>query len=183
MANPIITIKFEDEREIKVELYPERAPFNVQFLLGGIETYEYEWVPVHSAIKDAAIAIGFFDKNGYGRGYGEEVEELFREDVDDYDNIGSKEIYPHECGTFALVEPRLPETWRQQVAVILTDKPITTPNGSPVILRPIGKVIEGLEIAREMSQVETDEYLTPKKTIMVKNLYPEGGLKWSSARA
>ena len=178
MANPTITIKFEDEREIKAELYPERAPFNVQFLLGGIETYEYEWVPVHSAIKDEAIAIGFFDKNGYGRGYGEEVEELFREDVDDYDNIGSKEIYPYECGTLALVEPTLPETWRQQIAVILTDKPIIAPNGKPVIFRPIGKVLEGLEIARELSQVETDEYLTPKKTIMVKNLYPEGGLKW-----
>ena len=38
MANPTITIKFENGKEIKAELYPERAPFNVQFLLDGIET-------------------------------------------------------------------------------------------------------------------------------------------------
>ncbi|MBQ4249074.1 MAG: peptidylprolyl isomerase [Clostridia bacterium] len=183
MANPTITIKFENGKEIKAELYPGRAPFNVQFLLDGIETYEYEWVPVHTAMKDVAIALGFYDKNGYGRGYGEEFEELFREDTDEYEQIGSKEIYPHECGTLALVEPRLPETWRQQLAVILTDKPVLAVDGKPVVLRPIGRVTEGLEYARELSHVETNEDLTPKTTIMVENVYPEGGLKWTGARA
>ncbi len=183
MANPTITIKFENGKEIKAELYPERAPFNVQFLLDGIETYEYEWVPVHSAIKDAAIAIGFYDKNGYGRGYGEEMEVLFREETDDYDNIGAKEAGPYECGTLALVEPQFPETWRQQIAVMLTDKPIFAPNGKQIAFRPVGRVTEGLELARELSAVETDEDLTPKTTIMVENVYPEGGLKWTGARA
>lgn len=171
MSNPTVTIKLENGKEIKAVLFSERAPSNIKFFLSYVETFYYEWVPFHTCIKDKAVALGLFEK--HGRGYdGDEFDELFREDNDEYETVGSKEKFPYEIGTLALIEPKLPETSRQQLAILLTDEPVYA-HGHEVTFRPIGKVTEGLEIAKDISQVEVDEALTPKKLIMIENIYVE----------
>jgi len=165
MSNPTITINLEHGRKITAELYPDRAPSNVKYFLSYVETYYYESVPVHTCIKDKVVAMSVFQK--YGLGYGsEEFYEIFTEDSEEYETVGVHEKYPHEVGTLALVEPQIPETCRQMLAVILTDEPIIR-KGKPIVFRPIGKVLSGLEYAQEMSEIPTDEDDTPIDTVFL----------------
>jgi len=64
--NPLVTIVLEDDKEIKLELYPEIAPNTVNNFISLVEQDYYDGLIFHRVIEGFMIQGG--DPDGTGRG-------------------------------------------------------------------------------------------------------------------
>jgi len=161
MANPIITINVDRGKSITAELFVDRFPETANLFLGTFERGFYNALSFHTCVKDEYIQFGYHDNNGYGV-YAADLDDVSEDDT-------NEEVIPHEEGHLAVITAKYPHLSKYQLAIIFTDKPILS-FGREISFKPIGRVIDGLEYAREISRVEVDDMLYPILPVVIKNV-------------
>lgn len=151
MKNPIVTIKMQDGKEIKAELYPEKAPNTVNNFISLVKNGFYDGLIFHRVISGFMIQGG--DPLGEGTGGpGYRIKGEFRM------NGFVKNDIKHERGVLSMARSMMPDSAGSQFFIM--HKNASHLDGQ---YAAFGKVIEGMEVVDEIAGVATDYRDKPKK--------------------
>ncbi|MFC4322900.1 peptidylprolyl isomerase [Litchfieldia salsa] len=142
--NPIVTIMMENNKEIKLELYPEVAPNTVMNFISLIEQGYYDGLTFHRVIPQFMVQGG--DPQGTGAGgpgYSIAGEFTSNDFVNDLS---------HSRGILSMARTQDPNSAGSQFFIMVEDKPDLDGEYAA-----FGKVIEGMETVDEIVQVATDD--------------------------
>ncbi len=140
--NPIVTMEMENGNKIKIELYPKIAPNTVANFISLIETGFYDGLIFHRVIPEFMIQGG--DPQGTGMGNpGFSIKGEFTAN-------GFENILSHERGVISMARTSDdPNSAGSQFFIVVADS--TFLDGQ---YASFGKVIEGIESADEIVNVE-----------------------------
>ena len=139
---PEITITMENGKEIKLELYPEKAENTVKNFIELAESGYYDGLKFHRVIKGFMIQGGCPDGTGMGDpGYS--IKGEFS--TNGYDNDLS-----HEKGVISMARSSNPDSAGSQFFIVHQDSPHL--DGS---YAAFGRVIEGMETVDSIAEVQT----------------------------
>ncbi len=158
--NPLVTIVLEDDKEIKLELYPEIAPNTVNNFISLVEQDYYNGVIFHRVIEGFMIQGG--DPDGTGRGgpgYGIKGE---------FSSNGFENELKHERGVISMARSRNPDSAGSQFFIIHQKAPHLDGQYAA-----FGKVIEGIEYVDEIATVKTGAGDRPKEEQVMKEVRVE----------
>ncbi len=157
---PIVTITFDDDKVVKIELYPEEAPNTVNnFLDLAIQGF-YEYTFVSKIIPGYFVQAGDPIGNGFGYpGYYIESECKFN-------GISNKIALTR--GTVAMARSEGFNTEGSQFFILTEDAKHL--NGQ---YSAFGSVIEGMEIIDKLGTVELDTDYMPQEAIFITNISVE----------
>lgn len=141
--NPIVTITMENDKEIKIELYPEIAPNTVANFISLIEKDFYNGLIFHRVIPGFMIQGGDPQGNGTG-GPGYSIKGEFSSN--DFENN-----VKHERGVISMARAMDPDSAGSQFFIMVTDYPSLDGEYAA-----FGKVIEGMEVVDEIVATERD---------------------------
>lgn len=154
-SHPIVTIEMEDGGVIKAELYPEVAPNTVNNFISLIKQGFYDGTGFHRVIPGFMIQGGDPDGNGTGGpGYsipGEFTANGFQNDL------------KHTTGVLSMARAEDPNSAGSQFFIMVADAPHLDQ-----LYASFGKVIEGMDVATGIVNVETDGQTPVKMPIMKK---------------
>jgi peptidyl-prolyl cis-trans isomerase B (cyclophilin B) len=163
---PIVTIEFSNGKEVKIRLYPDKAPNTVNNFISLINSGYYDNSPVHRIIEYAFIQMGK-SAEGDKQNAGYYIEGEFNE------NGYGKNDMIFEEGTVAMA--RLTEesekskeffdTASSQFFITLERK--TTLDG---LYAAFGKVISGMKYVQEISKMDVDANNLPRDEIYIKSI-------------
>ena len=143
MKNPIVTIKMENGKEIKIELYPDKAPITVDNFVSLGKKGFYNGIIFHRVIKGFMIQGG--DPNGRGDGGpGYQIKGEFTSN-------GFKNDLKHVRGVISMARTMDPNSAGSQFFIMHKDAPHLDGEYAA-----FGKVIEGIEVVDEIANVRTD---------------------------
>lgn len=146
MANPIIVITLDNDKEIKCELYPEVAPKTVANFVKLVNEKFYDGVIFHRVIDNFMIQTG-----GY---YLEGNSLVPKDDVDtipgEFTSNGFKNDLKHTLGVLSMARTSDPNSASGQFFICSADTPHL--DGA---YAAFGKVIEGIENVLEVSGCRT----------------------------
>lgn len=163
--NPIVVIE-TSMGTIKVELYPDKAPITVSNFLYYVNEKFYDGLIFHRVIKNFVIQGGGFTPDGKNKKTGSPIKNEARTDT------------PNARGTIAMARTYEIDSATSQFFINLKDNfPLNhrdnTPDGFGYCV--FGKVVEGMDIVDQISQVETENrgYLRdiPKQPVLIKSVY------------
>lgn len=143
MPNPIVTIKMNTGKIMKAELYPEIAPNTVKNFISLINKKYYNGVIFHRVIPGFMIQGG--DPNGTGMGgpnysiKGEFTSNKFKNDL------------KHSVGVLSMARTSDPNSAGSQFFIMTSDAPHLDGQYAS-----FGKLIEGIEVAKEIVGVKRD---------------------------
>ena len=143
MANPIVTMKLNTGKEIKIELYPEVAPNTVNNFISLVNKGFYDGLTFHRIISGFMIQGG--DPDGTGMGgpdYSIKGEFAFN---------GFKNDLKHTRGVISMARSMHPDSAGSQFFIMHADAPHLDGQYAA-----FGKVIEGLDAVDEVANVKTD---------------------------
>lgn len=152
MQKPIVTIKTNSKKEIKIELYPEIAPNTVANFISLINKGFYDGVSFHRVIKGFMIQGGCPEGTGMG-GPGYQIKGEFTEN-------GFKNDLKHTRGVISMARTNMPNSAGSQFFIMHQDAPYLDNKYAS-----FGKVIEGMDVVDEIAETETGMYdkpLTPQ---------------------
>ena len=158
--NPLVTIALEDDKEIKLELYPEIAPNTVNNFISLVEQDYYDGVIFHRVIEGFMIQGG--DPDGTGRGgpsYSIKGE---------FSSNGFENELKHERGVISMARSRKPDSAGSQFFIIHQQAPHLDGDYAA-----FGKVVEGIEYVDEIATVETEAGDRPKEEQVMKEVTVE----------
>ncbi|MEK3782043.1 peptidylprolyl isomerase [Paenibacillus sp. FSL R5-0810] len=154
-SHPIVTIEMEDGGVIKAELYPEVAPNTVNNFISLIKQGFYDGTGFHRVIPGFMIQGGDPDGNGTGGpGYsipGEFTANGFQNDL------------KHTTGVLSMARTEDPNSAGSQFFIMVADAPHLDQ-----LYASFGKVIEGMDVAMGIVNVETNGETPVKMPIMKK---------------
>jgi len=159
--NPIVTIKLQSGKEIKIELYPTIAPNTVSNFVSLVKKGFYDGLKFHRVIPGFMIQGGCPQGRGTGGpGYsikGEFSANNFKNDLN------------HTQGVISMARSQMNDSAGSQFFLMVADSPHL--NGQ---YAAFGKVIEGLENALEIVSVPTGRNDMPKvdqimETVTIEN--------------
>ena len=159
--NPIVTIKLQSGKEIKIELHPTIAPNTVSNFVSLVKKGFYDGLKFHRVIPGFMIQGGCPQGRGTGGpGYsikGEFSANNFKNDLN------------HTQGVISMARSQMNDSAGSQFFLMVADSPHL--NGQ---YAAFGKVIEGLENALEIVSVPTSRNDMPKvdqimETVTVEN--------------
>lgn len=159
--NPIVTIKLQSGKEIKIELYPTIAPNTVSNFVSLVKKRFYDGLKFHRVIPGFMIQGGCPQGRGTGGpGYsikGEFSANNFKNDLN------------HTQGVISMARSQMNDSAGSQFFLMVADSPHL--NGQ---YAAFGKVIEGLENALEIVSVPTGRNDMPKvdqimETVTIEN--------------
>lgn len=159
--NPIVTIKLQSGKEIKIELYPTIAPNTVSNFVSLVKKGFYDGLKFHRVIPGFMIQGGCPQGRGTGGpGYsikGEFSANNFKNDLN------------HTQGVISMARSQMNDSAGSQFFLMVADSPHL--NGQ---YAAFGKVIEGLENALDIVSVPTGRNDMPKvdqimETVTVEN--------------
>ncbi len=166
---PIVTIEFSNGKEVKIRLYPDKAPNTVNNFISLINSGFYDNSPVHRIIEYSFIQMGK-SAEGDKQNAGYYIEGEFKE------NGYGKNDMLFEEGTVAMA--RLTEkgekskeyfdTASSQFFITLERK--TTLDG---LYAAFGKVISGMKYVQEISKMDVDANDFPRDEIYIKSISVE----------
>lgn len=143
MSNPIVTIEMENGNVIKAELYPEQAPISVNNFVHLVQQGFYDGVIFHRVIPGFVIQGG--DPTGTGiSGPGYCIRGEFSKN-------GYVNDIKHERGILSMARASHFDSAGSQFFIMVGDAPHLDGQYAG-----FGKVIEGLEAADEIANVEAD---------------------------
>jgi len=158
--NPIVTITLEDDKEIKLELYPEIAPNTVNNFISLVEQDFYDGVIFHRVIEGFMIQGG--DPDGTGRGGpGYSIK-------GEFSNNGFENTLKHKRGVISMARSKAPDSAGSQFFIIHDDAPHLDGQYAA-----FGRVIEGLDYVDEIATVETKVKNKPKEEQVMKEVTVE----------
>lgn len=158
--NPIVTVTLANEKQIKIELYPEIAPNTVNNFISLVQKNYYDGLIFHRVIKGFMIQGGCPNGNGMGGpGYGIKGEFLMN---------GVQNNLKHEAGVLSMARAQNPNSAGSQFFLMHKNSPHLDGQYAG-----FGKVIEGLEIVDEIAQVKTDFSDRPLEPQVIKSMTVE----------
>jgi cyclophilin family peptidyl-prolyl cis-trans isomerase len=119
-------------------------------------------LPFHTCLKDQYVQCGYWESSGYG-------SPAF---IEDQEEVSFEQSIKKQEGILAFVTSKYPNTPKLQFAILLTDKPIYN-EGIEMIFSPLGKVSDGLDLVKKLSNVDVDETLYPIIPQLVKRITVE----------
>ena len=148
MANPIVTIKLNIGKEIKLELYPDVAPNTVNNFISLVNKGFYNGIIFHRVIEGFMIQGGDPKGVGYGGpGYSIEGEFAFN---------GFKNDLKHERGVISMARSQHPDSAGSQFFIMHQNAPHLDGQYAA-----FGKVIEGIEAVDEIARCNTNSMDKP----------------------
>lgn len=146
--NPIVNIKMESGKEIKVELYPDIAPNTVNNYIELVNKGFYNGLIFHRVISGFMIQGGCPEGSGMGGpGYGIKGE---------FKINGFNNDIKHSRGVISMARSQNPDSAGSQFFIMHEDS--VHLDGS---YAAFGKVIEGIEIVDEIADVDTNHMDRP----------------------
>ncbi|MDX8290993.1 peptidylprolyl isomerase [Metabacillus indicus] len=141
--NPIVTITMENDKQIKVELYPEVAPNTVANFISLINDKFYDGLIFHRVIPEFMIQGGDPDGNGTG-GPGYSIK-------GEFSSNGFENSLKHERGVISMARSQEPDSGGSQFFIMVADYPSLDGEYAS-----FGKVTEGMDVVDEIVSVETE---------------------------
>lgn len=157
MANPIATITTNDNKVIKVELYPEIAPNTVNNFIYLANSGFYNGLIFHRVIKNFMIQGGCPDGNGCG-GPKYSIKGEFSKN-------GVNNTLKHTIGVISMARSSHPDSAGSQFFIMHKDAPHLDGQYAA-----FGKVIEGIEIVNEIACTQTAVGDKPVKNQVMKSV-------------
>ncbi|MFC6603254.1 peptidylprolyl isomerase [Ectobacillus funiculus] len=143
MRNPVVTIVMENDKQIKVELYPEVAPNTVLNFISLVQKGFYDGLTFHRVIPGFMIQGGDPEGTGTG-GPGYTIR-------GEFSSNGFKNNIKHETGVISMARSNNPDSAGSQFFIMVKNAPQLDGEYAA-----FGKVIEGMETVNEIVNVERD---------------------------
>lgn len=154
----MVVIEMENGKEIKLELYPEKAPITVANFLKLVDEGFYDGIIFHRVIKGFMIQGGDPDGTGSG-GAKEKIKGEFRSN-------GVPNDIRHVRGVISMARTKLPDSASSQFFIVHEDAPHLDGQYAA-----FGKVVEGMETVDEIAEVKTDYNDRPVTDVRMKRVY------------
>ncbi len=139
----MVIIEMENGKEIKIELYPDKAPITVANFEKLVKSGFYDGLIFHRVIPGFMIQGGDPSGSGYG-GSDETIKGEFRMNGVDND-------LRHTRGVISMARSQNPNSASSQFFIMHADAPHL--DGS---YAAFGKVVEGMDAVDEIAGVRTD---------------------------
>jgi peptidyl-prolyl cis-trans isomerase B (cyclophilin B) len=152
--NPVVTMEIQDWGTVKIELYPEIAPNTVNNFISLANSGFYDGLIFHRIIADFMIQGGDPDGIGTG-GPGYSIK-------GEFSSNGFQNDLLHEVGVISMARSMDYNSAGSQFFIMVEDQP-----GLDGDYAAFGKVIEGMDIIEEISEVDTDEYDRPYDDVIM----------------
>lgn len=143
MKNPIVTIRMENGKEMKAELYPDLAPNTVNNFISLVNKGYYNGVIFHRVIPGFMIQGGDPTRTGSG-GPGYSIRGEFTDN-------GFENNLKHTRGVLSMARTMVPDSAGSQFFLMVADSPHLDGQYAA-----FGRLIEGLEVADEIVAVDRD---------------------------
>lgn len=154
----MVVIELENGKEIKIELYPDKAPITTANFLKLVEAGFYDGLIFHRVIKGFMIQGG--DPTGTGMGGAKEkIKGEFLAN-------GVANDIKHVRGVISMARSKHPDSASSQFFIMHEDSPHLDGQYAA-----FGKVVEGMEAVDEIAESETDYGDRPFKTIRMRKVY------------
>lgn len=156
-TNPIVTIELENEKIIKIELYPDIAPNTVRNFVSLINSGFYDGLTFHRVIPGFMIQGGCPEGTGMG-GPGYTIKGEFK--ANGFDNN-----LKHTKGVISMARTNMPNSAGSQFFIMVEKAPHLDNQYAA-----FGKVIEGMDAADEIVKVPRDYNDKPKVPQVMKKV-------------
>lgn len=154
----MVVIEMENGKEIKLELYPEKAPITVENFLKLVGKGFYDGLIFHRVIEGFMIQGG--DPTGTGMGGAEDkIKGEFLAN-------GVANDLKHERGVISMARSMANDSASSQFFIVHRDAPHLDGNYAA-----FGRVVEGMDAVDEIAAVETDFGDRPLKEVRMKRVY------------
>lgn len=154
----MVVIEMENGKEIKLELYSEKAPVTVKNFLKLVKEGFYDGLIFHRVIEGFMIQGG--DPTGTGTGGAKEkIKGEFLAN-------GVANDLRHERGVISMARGRANDSASSQFFIVHRDAPHLDGNYAA-----FGRVVEGMDAVDEIAAVETDFGDRPLKEVRMKRVY------------
>ena len=155
MKNPVVTITMADGRVMKAELYPDKAPNTVNNFISLASKGFYNGLTFHRVIPGFMIQGGCPEGTGMG-GPGYEIDGEFSA------NGFRQNDLVHETGVLSMARTMAPNSAGSQFFIMVAPAPHLDGQYAA-----FGKVLEGAEVAIDISRVPRDIRTDQPKTPVV----------------
>ncbi|WZL71830.1 peptidylprolyl isomerase [Clostridiaceae bacterium 35-E11] len=160
MKNPIVTIKMENDQEIKVELYPDIAPNTVNNFINLVQKKFYDGLIFHRVIPGFMIQGGCPNGTGTGGpGYTIKGEFSMNNFVNDL---------KHAKGVISMARAMHPDSAGSQFFIMHENSPHLDGQYAA-----FGKVIEGIEEVDKIASTKTNRNDKPLEDQRMKEVTVE----------
>ncbi|MCM1300064.1 MAG: peptidylprolyl isomerase [Firmicutes bacterium] len=154
----MIIIEMENGKEIKLELYPEKAPITVANFEKLVSEGFYDGLTFHRVISGFMIQGGCPNGNGTG-GPKERIKGEFLAN-------GVPNDLKHTRGVISMARTMDPNSAGSQFFIMHQDSPHLDGQYAG-----FGKVVEGMDAVDEIAASETDYSDKPLKPVVIKRIY------------
>lgn len=154
----MVVIELENGKQIKLELYPEKAPITVENFLKLVKDGFYDGLIFHRVIEGFMIQGG--DPEGTGMGGAEEKIK------GEFEDNGVPNDIKHVRGVVSMARSRNYDSASSQFFIVHKDAPHLDGQYAA-----FGKVVEGMDAVDEIAETETDYNDRPLKDIRMKRVY------------
>ena len=161
MQNPIVTIKMQNGKIIKAELYPDKAPNTVNNFLSLVRHGFYDGLGFHRVIEGFMIQGGDPAGNGTG-GPGYTIKGEFRAN-----GYAANDI-KHLRGVLSMARSMMPNSAGSQFFIMHEDAAHLDGQYAA-----FGKVIEGMDTVDEIASVATDMRDKPRDPQIMESVTAE----------
>ena len=154
----MIIIEMENGKEIKLELYPDKAPITVENFEKLVGEGFYDGLTFHRVISGFMIQGGCPQGTGTG-GPGYHIKGEFSAN-------GVPNDIKHLRGVISMARAMDPDSAGSQFFIMHKDSPHLDGQYAA-----FGKVVEGIEAVDEIAEVETDFSDRPTTPVKIKRIY------------
>lgn len=156
----MIIIEMENGKQIKLELYPDKAPITVENFEKLAGEGFYDGLTFHRVISGFMIQGGCPQGTGTG-GPGYHIKGEFSAN-------GVPNDIKHVRGVISMARAMDPDSAGSQFFIMHKDAPHLDGQYAA-----FGKVVEGIEVVDEIAAVETDRSDKPTTPVKIKRIYKE----------
>lgn len=154
----MIVIELENGKEIKLELYPEKAPITVENFMGLVKEGFYDGLIFHRVIKGFMIQGG--DPEGTGMGGAKDKIK------GEFSSNGVPNDIGHVRGVISMARSRHPDSASSQFFIVHEDAPHLDGQYAA-----FGRVTEGMDAVDEIANSPTDYNDRPLADVVMKRVY------------
>jgi peptidyl-prolyl cis-trans isomerase A (cyclophilin A) len=167
--NPIVVLK-TNFGDIKIELYPDKAPISVKNFIWYVDNKFYDGLTFHR------VKPGFMIQGG---GFNSKMKQ--KEGNAPITNEATNGL-ANDRGTIAMARTNVVNSATSQFFINLVDNAFlnhknTTPQGYGYAV--FGKVINGMDVVDKIAQVKTHSYMgyddVPEEPVVIEKAYMSGG--------
>ena len=154
----MVVIEMENGKEIKLELYPDKAPITVDNFLKLVNEGFYDGLIFHRVIKDFMIQGG--DPEGTGMGGAKEKIK------GEFSANGVPNDVKHVRGVISMARAMNPNSASSQFFIVHKDAPHLDGQYAA-----FGMVTDGMDVVDEIADVKTDYNDRPINDVRMKRVY------------